>query len=215
VATSGIRLAPRSGQTVIAPGQAAQVSGGVFRSGFDTLLIDLRHTRFPASGTTVPLRIEAGVRRTIVALPAGQCVRVVVHYSVDPTVARLGSLLTGHEPPFSGAVVFGRTVQAGSGPTAVVLPAPGAAGPVLSIDFHSQGGGLYVRDYPDSVDPDLDPDWPGYQVFPEPYPALAGEPPKVKTQMIRAWRERRAAQIRSQRLVDSLLPGPCVRGGAA
>jgi hypothetical protein len=86
-------------------------------------------------------------------------------------------------------------------------------GLVLRIDFTSAGGSLYVRDYPDSVDPDVHPDWPGYRVFPERRPDTTGVPKRAARKLIRAWRVRRRAEVRSQRLVDSLMPGPCATGG--
>jgi hypothetical protein len=73
VAASGLKLQPQVGDIVKRPDTSTELSTTTYRSGLGTMLIDLRHASFPAFGT-VPLRIDAGVRRTIVALPAGECV---------------------------------------------------------------------------------------------------------------------------------------------
>ncbi len=207
VAAGSLRLAPRAGQTVTVPARIAQVRDSVYRSGLNTMLIDLRRVDFPAQGV-VPLRIDAGVRRTIVALPQHACVHVVVHYDVHPLAALLGAMLTGsHNSLFSDLVLFGRVVSTGSEGTA--LGASSLPGPVLAIDFSSQGGSLYVRDYPQSVDPDVDPNWPGFQVFPEPRPDTKGLNRGLARMEIRAWHRRLALELTSKQAIDTLLPGPC------
>ncbi len=154
----------------------------------------------------MPLHIAAGLRRTIVALPSQRCVRVVVHYDVNPFAVRLGALLSGHGLVFSDAVVFGRLYPRSA---ATVIPPAPRPGPVLDIRFTSQGGSLYVRDYPDSVDPTLHPDWPGYQVHVEPRPDVRGTPKKAAEGLLRHWRARLAVQEADARVVNALLPGPC------
>jgi phage shock protein PspC (stress-responsive transcriptional regulator) len=206
VATSGLRLAPEAGRSTVAPRTTENLQSTVYRSGLNTMLVDLRHTTFPATGT-VPLRIDAGLRRTIVALPADRCVRVVVNYHVNPFAARFTALLTGRTAPiFSDLVlfghVFGRSSQAPFAPAST-------PGPVLNIDFSSQGGSLYVRDYPTTVDPDAQPDWPGFQVHPEQRPDTRGVPRRAAQALVRHWRSRRAAQLENARMIDSLMPGPC------
>jgi hypothetical protein len=66
-----------------------------------------------------------------------------------------------------------------------------------------------VRDYPDDVDPESEPDWPGYPVFPESRPDTTGTPKRAAQRLVRHWRVRHSAQLRSKRLVDALRPGPC------
>jgi phage shock protein PspC (stress-responsive transcriptional regulator) len=206
VATSGLRLAPQAGDLIYDPQTTAQLQSAVYRSGLGSMLIDLRSTSFPASGDAV-LRIDGGVRRTIVALPAGECVGVDVRYHVDPFVARLGALLGGRSTiPYSGIQVFGRLYSPHNGE---VLAGGGVGDPTLTIDFSSQGGSLYVRDYPASVQPDVEPDWPGYPVKLEPYPYLRNEPKKLRPMIVRAWRARRRVELASQRTIDRLMPGPC------
>jgi phage shock protein PspC (stress-responsive transcriptional regulator) len=211
-AAAGVRLTTRTSPAVVVPASAGAVSQHVFRSGLNTMLIDLRHTPLPASGA-VPLRIDAGVRRTIVALPAGQCVRVVVHYDVDPFAVRMTALLTGRTSPiFSNLVAFGRLYGARRGVLAEP-PVPGA--PTVNITFHSQGGSLYVRDYPDAVNPDVQPDWPGYEVHVEPRPDVRGTPRKAAKQLIAHWRVRRAAELANARMINALMPGPCAGTGGS
>jgi hypothetical protein len=82
---------------------------------------------------------------------------------------------------------------------------------LLLIHFHSQGGSLYVRDYPNNVDPLLDPDWPGYRVPVETRPSVAGISFGAARGILKAWRKRRAVEVRSARQINRLLPGPCGR----
>jgi phage shock protein PspC (stress-responsive transcriptional regulator) len=206
VATSGLRLAPQTGASTVAPPSALAVQAHVYRSGLNTMLVDLRRTHLPASGT-VALRIEAGMRRTIVALPADRCVRVAVEYHVNPFAARLTALLTGRTAPlFSNLVLFGRLFGSTSEATAAPARQPG---PLLEVDFSSQGGSLYVRDYPTDVDPSVEPDWPGFQVNIEPRPDTRGVPRKAARALVRHWQARRAYELANARAVNSLLPGPC------
>jgi hypothetical protein len=91
------------------------------------MLVDLRHTALPASGV-VTVRIEGGVRRTIVALPASRCVHVALRYDVRPFVAQVAVQLTGSSrSPFSGVEVFGDVIDPGSGMSD--FPEGPAAGP--------------------------------------------------------------------------------------
>ena len=85
------------------------------------------------------------------ALPTNRCVAVRVHYDTH------AGLLHGVADAFgvdsddsSGATVFGQSVGSGRGE---VAPAVHGKVPTVSIDFSSQGGELYVRDYPDGIDP--------------------------------------------------------------
>jgi phage shock protein PspC (stress-responsive transcriptional regulator) len=210
VGLSSLRLPVGSDGPVVQPATVAGVRGPVYRSNFGTLLIDLRHTRFPTAGI-VPLRIHAGLRRTIVALPAGSCVHVRIDYQVHTYAGQLATLVAGDGgPPFPDVVLFGRLYGAtsadphGTAVSRAILP-----GPMLRIAFSSQGGGLFVRDYPDNVNPDLNPSWPGFRPMPEPRPVTRGEPKKLRARMLRAWRRRRAAQIATAEQIDTALPGPC------
>jgi phage shock protein PspC (stress-responsive transcriptional regulator) len=213
VAAGGLRLAAQTGNVRVAPGALADVPQGGYRSGLGMLLIDLRHTAIPVAGT-VPLRIDAGIRRTLVALPHDRCVHVDVNYHVVPFAARVAGVLTGRpDYPFPEVVVFGMQHFAGSGIARNLDPR--LAGPTLKIDFTSAGGSLYVRDYPETVDPGSEPNWPGYQVSPEPPPDTTGMPRRSARELLRHWRVRHRAQVRSARHVDGLIPGPCGAKGRA
>ena len=208
IAGSGLRVAPRAGDLTVSPAVLTVNSDPTYSGGLGTMLIDLRRTALPASGV-VHLRIEGGLRRTIVALPADRCVHVALRFEIRPFVARLAAQLTGRSSPYSGAVVFGDPLIHRAGAWEYLSTTPG---PVLSIDFTSAGGSLYVRDYPVSTDPDLLPYWPGYRVVPEPRPDTTGVPKRAARRLVRAWRVRLKAELRSERLIDSLMPGPCVAG---
>jgi phage shock protein PspC (stress-responsive transcriptional regulator) len=212
----GVRLDPSSRDLEIAPRSVAGLRPDAYRSGLGSLFFDLRNTAFPAGGT-VTLRIDAGLRRTIVALPSNRCVHVEVNYDVVPFAARLAATVTGRDEPFSGVTLFGDTQssqdgEAGNIPATTAGRTPGS--PVLDIDFHSAGGSLYVRDYPDYLDPQSTPDWPGYAVTLEPRPDTAGETPAAARQMIDAWLLRRRVQSASAAALARLLPGPCGASGA-
>jgi hypothetical protein len=205
VAAGGVRLNTQTGSSRFAPPTAHEMEQHVYRSGLNTMLVDLRRTQLPPSGT-VSLRVAAGVRRTIVALPSQRCVRVVVHYDVNPLAVRLGALLTGHSLVFSDPVVFGRLYAPATG---TIAPPATRPGPVLDIRFTSQGGSLYVRNYPGPLDPVVRPNWPGFEVHPEPRPDITGTPKKAAQRLLRHWRARLAAQEANARAVNTLIPGPC------
>jgi phage shock protein PspC (stress-responsive transcriptional regulator) len=212
VALSPLRLTLQSGQSIVRPKLYRDLSQTVYRSGFGTLLIDLRRTHVPASGNTT-LRIDAGLRRTIVALPTDECVRVRLNYDIHLFPAHLAALLTGRESTaFHDVMLFGNPFGYGAalgtqGTTA--NNGTSSSGPWLTIDFTSQGGGLYVRDYPNNVSPEVTPQWPGYHVTLEPRPNLRGEPKKVQKQMVHDWHLRLQGERGSQQFVNSKMPGPC------
>ena len=205
VAAGGLRLTTQNGSVTVTPATAQALGRHVYRSGLNTMLVDVRRTQLPATGT-VPVHIAAGVRRTIVALPSQRCVRVIVHYHVKPLAVRLGALLSGHSMVFSDPVVFGRLYAQSTG---TVIPPAFKRGPVLDIEFTSQGGSLYVRDYPDSVDPVAQPNWPGFEVHLEPRPDIRGVPEKAAQRLLNNWRARLARQLANAREVNALIPGPC------
>ncbi len=149
----------------------------------------------------------------IVALPSTECVRVRVNYDVHLFPAHLAALMTGRfDTPFHDVVLFGRPYGYGAalGTRASVQSRADVAGPQLTIDFTSQGGGLYVRNYPASVNPDLVPQWPGYPVSLEPRPYLGNEPAKIRRQMLRDWHRRLQTERASKQQVSRLMPGPCI-----
>jgi phage shock protein PspC (stress-responsive transcriptional regulator) len=210
-ALSPVRLTFQSGQSITRPASYHALTQTTYRSGFGTLLIDLRKTPVPSSGNTT-LRIDAGLRRTIVALPLDKCVRVRINYDIHLFPAHLAALFTGQaRTSFHDVVLFGHpygyAVDGGS--SATVTNKAKVAGPLLTIDFTSQGGGLYVRDYPDSGNPDVVPYWPGFPVNLEPRPYVGHESRKVRKQMLAGWHARLRDQEASRRAVAAELPGPC------
>ncbi len=219
VALSPMRLTLQSGESIIAPASSANLSGKVLRSGFGTMLIDLRRTKLPPSGR-VTLRIEAGLRRTIVALPTSTCVKVQVHYEVHAFTGRLAALLSGRNvEPFSDLVLFGRVFgnRTENNPRGIAISHSNVSGPLLDIDFSSQGGGLYVRDYPERIAPEAQSSWPGFlPVRPEPRPDVNGinlrpDSKKLKASILRSWRTRRRQEVASARYVSARMQGPCVQ----
>jgi phage shock protein PspC (stress-responsive transcriptional regulator) len=203
-AVGGLRLEPSTQTRLIAPRTLAQLPHQPLRSGLGLLTVDLRHTPLPASGT-IPLRIEAGVRRTLIALPHDRCVHVSVNQHDAPPALRLGSALVG-QSGLTSPQVFGRWTAPQSSMTAAAQQRPG---PTLAIDYSSAGGELVVRDYPDNVDPTTRPDWPGYRVYLETRPDTTGLPRTEATTMVREWRARRKIQERSKAKIDRLMGGPC------
>ena len=86
VAAIGLRLDPSVGDRVVAPGTAAAFANKTYRSGLGQLMIDLRRTSLPDVGVT-RVTIDAGIRRTIVALPTDRCVHVEVRYEIRPLIS--------------------------------------------------------------------------------------------------------------------------------
>jgi phage shock protein PspC (stress-responsive transcriptional regulator) len=212
LAAGGVRIEPQDGKLVFAPRALTEPVVERYRSGLGQMFIDLRHTAI--RGANVRMKIDAGVRRTIVALPHDRCVNVALDYDVVPFAARVASILTRRsDSRFPEVVVFGDTRFGRSG--VVADSAARGDGPTLAIRFASAGGSLYVRDYPDGVDPELRPDWPGYSFFPEPRPNTAGTPKAAARRLIKNWRARHREQVRSARRVEALRPGPCTRATKA
>jgi phage shock protein PspC (stress-responsive transcriptional regulator) len=200
VAANGLTLTPTLAAMRVAPRTLSAGSRLTVTAGLGTTLVDLRDTQLPTSGT-VTLRIHGGPRRTIIALPHDRCVPVTLDDHTATFLTQAAAQVVGQEP------VGGEDLFGGDG-----LPAPSQtaqAGLTLRIDFTSLGGSLYVRDYPAGVDPDTQPDWPGYRVFVEPRPNTRGLRRRTANREITAWRARRSVELRSQRAVGSLLPGPC------
>jgi hypothetical protein len=143
-----------------------------------------------------------------VALPHDRCVHVEVSQREAPVALRIGAALLGEAGLGTpGVTVFGQR----SHDHQVTSSEPDSRhpGPTLRVEFSSSGGELVVRDYPDDVDPRGNPDWPGYPVFVEERPDTTGTPRRAAERLVRQWRERRKSQLRSQRRIDRLLPGPC------
>jgi phage shock protein PspC (stress-responsive transcriptional regulator) len=201
MAVGGLRIEPSTSTRILAPSSLTELPDGPVRSGLGLLTIDLRNTALPPAGP-IPLTIDAGPRRTLIALPHDRCVHVVVDQHAAPPAVRFGGSLLGRLAQTSPKV-FGEY-------TAPHYETPRRrGGPVLRIDFSSVGGSLVVRDYPDDVDPTSRPDWPGYEVYPEPRPDTTGLGRAAAKRELRGWRERREVQDRDKARIDRLKGGPC------
>ena len=212
MAAGNVHLAAQSGDIRVAPGNAGSIPRNGYRSGLGTLLVDLRHTGLPARGV-IGLPIDAGIRRTIVALPHDRCVHVDVDWHVRSFAARLAGLVTSRSArDYSGVLHFGQGEFAGEGGYVEPATLSGRrrlAGPTLAVRFRSAGGSLFVRDYPDGVDPRTQPNWPGFASGVEPRPDTRGMPRGAARRLIAAWRLRSRTQARIARRTDALMPGPC------
>jgi phage shock protein PspC (stress-responsive transcriptional regulator) len=193
---------PSTSTVTLTPRRLAELPRQPLRSGLGLLTVDLRRTELPRSGR-IPLKIEAGVRRTLIALPHERCVHVQVVRHEAPALLRLGAVFVG-EPNLGtpGASVFGRDPSERR-------PASPRSGPTLAVDYSSAGGELVVRDYPDDVDPAFHPDWPGYPVYVEERPDTTGMSRAAAKTMLREWRARRKRQQRDKTRIDRLMGGPC------
>jgi hypothetical protein len=206
LAVGGVRIEPSSSSAIFTPRVLSELPPGGLRSGLGLLELDLRRTRLPAAGT-VSVQIEAGVRRTLVALPHDRCVNVVVVRHDMPVALRVGAALLG-ESTFGlpGATVFG---ERESEARIIETTRRDDDALTLRLDFSSAGGELVVRDYPDDVDPNSNPDWPGYPVYVETRPDTTGTSKKEAQRLIREWRARRKVQLRSKQRIERLMGGPC------
>ena len=204
LAVGGVRVEPSTSSDLLVPRVMSDLPSDGLRSGLGLLTVDLRHTELPARGS-IPLEIEAGVRRTLIALPHDRCVHVMVLQSDLPAILRVGAaLLGGASQSNSSTTVFGRRTS-----DAIAAAAIPGRGPTLRVDFSSAGGELVVRDYPDDVDPIDQPDWPGYRVFLEERPDTTGTSRATAKRLVREWRARRKVQQRSKERIDRLMGGPC------
>jgi hypothetical protein len=200
LAVGGVHLDPSASPQRVAPRVYTQLAHS-YRSGLGLLTFDLRRMQLPATGT-VTLRIDAGVRRTLVALPHDRCVHVQVDTHDKPLLLQAGAWLLGG----GGGATQSATLFGGFGE-----PQPDRTpGPTLVIDFSSVGGSLVVRDYPDDVDPAAQPDWPGYPVYVEERPDTTGLSKREAKRTVQAWRSRRHTEEQSKQRIDRLMDGPCV-----
>jgi hypothetical protein len=83
----------------------------------------------------------------------------------------------------------------------------------LRIDFTSMGGGLVVRDWPDAVNPQTHPNWPGFPVNVELRPDTRGMTRAGARQLLAGWRLRSEAELQEGAVINSQMAGPCGWGG--
>jgi phage shock protein PspC (stress-responsive transcriptional regulator) len=197
-----LRLDRQIGTINVAPDTPSALRSSAYRTGLGNLFIDLRHYAW-RPGTAVPLHIDAGLGRTVVALPHGLCVAVRVHYNTHAGVLHgvAGALGASADDP-SALTVFGQSRGPGTGE---VAPTAHGGVPVLTIDFSSEGGQLDVRDYPDAINPSDEPDWPGELFGIAPRPSLTGLSKAQARLALSDWR----AERREDRTITRELPGPC------
>jgi hypothetical protein len=98
---------------LVAPRALTVTGDPTYRAGLGTMLVDLRRTGLPPSGM-VRVRVEGGVRRTIVALRASRCVYVELVYDVRPLLANLAAQFTSQQP-YSQVDLFGQPLARRSG----------------------------------------------------------------------------------------------------
>lgn len=209
IAASGVHVAPQAGDRTYAPATFAEIPGDGYESGLGTMVVDLRHTELPTGEDGI--RIRGGLRRTIVALPHRRCVAVDIDYHVHPFAARAASFLTGDSDPYEALTLFGQ--QSFGHASHAVWPTGDTrttdAPTTLHIDFESSGGSLFVRDYPDSIDPSANPSWPGFPSGIEMAPDLRGASKRERARLMAAWRRRTAVQRRIAAHTKRLMGGPC------
>jgi len=210
VAAAGVQVAPQTSDQVFAPATAADVAP-TYRSGLGYMLVDLRRTALPAHGE-VRIRIEGGLRRTIVALPHDRCVSTSVEYDVRSFAARAAAVLLGRPYPLSDDVVlYGQPLYGRRGGMAV---GNGGRGPRVHLDFSSAGGGLSVRDYPDDVDPRSVPGWPLDPGYAPSMPDTTGLGAKARKRVRAKWLPRHRANVAARARYRKDLAGPCLADGA-
>ncbi|MDO8188643.1 PspC domain-containing protein [Conexibacter sp. JD483] len=162
VAASGVRVEPQAGLVTERPQTAAEIPAGGYRTGLGDLFVDLRELR-AAPGEVVPLKLETGFGRTVVALPRDRCFAVEVRYEAGvggwDSVRSLAQSVRLRSPVRSrpAVVLFGdpRFGRSGAWRRAVVRRHV----PLLRVDYRTVGGDLWLRDYPSGVGPLADPWW--------------------------------------------------------
>lgn len=214
LAVGGVQVDPSTSSVTYTPRASSEIDDRTYKSGLGLLTLDLRKTQLPESGT-VDIKVRAGVRRTLIALPHDQCVRVRVVAHDVPNLLQLGGLLAGRGTTATPSPVLfngpGRVVD-DQPPTAITFTGPEdpvRPGPTLAIDYETAGGELVVRDYPDDVEPRSYPDWPGYPVYVEERPDTTGLTKSEARRLVREWRVRRDEQIKDKARVDRDMNGPC------
>ncbi|MDW5593790.1 PspC domain-containing protein, partial [Conexibacter stalactiti] len=161
VAASGAELMPHAGLRSERPERAAAIPSDGYRTGLGDLFVDLRELRV-APGAIVPLKLDTGVGRTVVALPHDRCFDVELTYATEGDGWRVvrsfaDALGIGGSVGGNGAILYGGWVG-GSGRWTRRSDDPRA--PTLRIDYSTLGGELWLRDYPPGVGPLATPWWP-------------------------------------------------------
>lgn len=175
VAASGVRIDAQAGLVQEQPLTPREIPRDGYRAGLGELFVDLRGFRAPPDAI-VPLRLETGLGRTVVALPRDRCFDLDVTYETGTAgwslVRRLSQGLRGWGPLASAGSVhlFGEWQPSEAGRWTRRSDDPHA--PTLKVDFRSVDGDLWLRDYPVGAGPLHQTDWPydgaAYDAFGQP-----------------------------------------------
>ncbi len=174
IALTDVQVDRQFGTRVAMPTTAAEVDPAGYRTGTGPLLIDLR--QFDAdAGTTTTIRAHAELRELVVALPRTRCFNLVVDYRVDQHWlgrALDAASVDGDDVLGKAALMLGTRPSAQrAGLTAYGVDLPRSAGryeravadrsaPTLHLGLTSRRSRIVVRDFPQSVGPLGQPDWP-------------------------------------------------------
>jgi phage shock protein PspC (stress-responsive transcriptional regulator) len=206
VATSGVSVEPQTGLVTHAPSTVTDVPKDGYHAGLGDLFVDLR--RFEASaGSTVPLRLDTGTGRTVVALPRNRCLNLDVRYRASNGGA-LSRVLGRHRAQL--ALFYGENLPL-AGHWRRRSKDPHAA--TLKIEYTAVAGTLVVRDYPLTTGPLYDARWPENLRAP-PSPGnlrWAWRKTVHKPSVQRRWRIWRERMARFQRDRDRMRAGACAR----
>lgn len=217
---SSVRIAPTAATVIERPTTVASLPPDGYRAGLGDLLVDLRALR-AADGSDVPVRIDSGTGRTVIALPTDRCLNLEVDYRTtlprlrltDAIVARLGGSYGPEPTTFYGDPRFdrgGRWVRRSRDPRAATV----------RIDFRTVRGALVLRDYPDDVDPLAIPEWPDLMdvqppLSPEERRPEWRESPHSSPAVKRRWRRWRHETARFERELAARRAGACAATGSA
>lgn len=159
VAASGLRVAAQAGLVTAAPRTPAEIPRDGYRTGVGDLFVDLRGLEAPRDAT-VPLSIETGFGRTVVALPTERCFDVEVRYGATlggwQSVRELAQNLHAVGEPI--VILYGQYQPQAQGTWSRRSDDPHA--PTLRVDFRTLSGELFLRDYPPGIGPLYQPEWP-------------------------------------------------------
>ncbi|MDO9352916.1 MAG: PspC domain-containing protein [Solirubrobacteraceae bacterium] len=182
VELTDVSVARQFGDERIAITRPLDVRPAGYRAGLGSMLIDLRD--FDAEErTTTTIRARSDLRGFVVALPTDRCFNLEVDYSLDRSwllhVASAAQKKTvvvpsalgydqrfvrpadgrGPARPVAGALVaFGRSYPGDAGRYRRPVRDPGA--PTIRLELGSGRSQIHVRDYPLSVDPLGEQEWP-------------------------------------------------------
>jgi phage shock protein PspC (stress-responsive transcriptional regulator) len=212
VAASGVRIAAQAGVVVAAPRALEDMPAAGYRTGLGDLLVDLRDLRAPADAT-IPLRLDTGTGRTVVALPRNRCFNLDVRYRAT-SAWPLNRILDGSRLGSGsiGTFFYGQSQPANAGHWTRAAADPHA--PTLRIDYTAVNGSLWIRDYPAATGPLYEPYWPSMVRAPASPGALrwAWRNEVHRPAVQRRWRRWRKEAARFDHRMKALVKGSCAPG---